>query len=64
MNKIIILVGRSGSGKGTQAQFIKNFLEKNYPDKKSILVYITKNLGITLSAEFEGEMYFDLLTGH
>jgi adenylate kinase family enzyme len=30
MSKIIILVGRSGSGKGTQGEFIKNFLEKNF----------------------------------
>jgi adenylate kinase family enzyme len=33
MNKVIILVGRSGSGKGTQGQFIKNFLETNFPDQ-------------------------------
>lgn len=28
-SKIVILVGRSGSGKGTQGQFIKKFLEEN-----------------------------------
>lgn len=31
--KIIILVGRSGSGKGTQGQFIKNFFEEKFPDR-------------------------------
>jgi adenylate kinase family enzyme len=31
-SKIIILVGRSGSGKGTQGKFIKEFLEKNFPE--------------------------------
>ena len=30
-SKVIILVGRSGSGKGTQGQFIKKFLEENFP---------------------------------
>lgn len=30
-SKIVILVGRSGSGKGTQGQFIKKFLEENFP---------------------------------
>ena len=29
-SKIVILVGRSGSGKGTQGQFIKKFLEENF----------------------------------
>ena len=33
-SKIVILVGRSGSGKGTQGQFIKSFLENNFPEKK------------------------------
>lgn len=33
-SKIIILVGRSGSGKGTQGQFIKEFLEKNFPENE------------------------------
>lgn len=33
-SKIIILVGRSGSGKGTQGQFIKAFLEKNFPENE------------------------------
>lgn len=32
--KIVILVGRSGSGKGTQGLFIKNFLEKNFPENE------------------------------
>jgi adenylate kinase family enzyme len=33
-SKIIILVGRSGSGKGTQGKFIKSFLEKNFPENE------------------------------
>ena len=33
-SRVIILVGRSGSGKGTQGQFIKNFLEKNFPENE------------------------------
>lgn len=33
-SKIIILVGRSGSGKGTQGQFIKKFLEENFPGRE------------------------------
>lgn len=33
-SKVIILVGRSGSGKGTQGKFIKEFLEKNFPDNE------------------------------
>lgn len=33
-SKIIILVGRSGSGKGTQGQFIKKFLEENFSENE------------------------------
>jgi adenylate kinase family enzyme len=33
-SRVIILVGRSGSGKGTQGQFIKSFLEKNFPENE------------------------------
>lgn len=33
-SKIIILVGRSGSGKGTQGKFIKSFLEKHFPENE------------------------------
>lgn len=33
-SKVIILVGRSGSGKGTQGKFIKNFLEKHFPENE------------------------------
>jgi ABC-type proline/glycine betaine transport system ATPase subunit len=43
-SKIIILVGRSGSGKGTQGKFIKSFLEKNFPGKRNALfVYWRRN---------------------
>lgn len=35
-SKIIILVGRSGSGKGTQGQFIKKFLEENFPERDGV----------------------------
>ncbi len=38
-SKIVILVGRSGSGKGTQAQFIKNFMETHFPENK--LLYLS-----------------------
>jgi adenylate kinase family enzyme len=31
-SKIVILVGRSGSGKGTQGLFVKKFLEENFKD--------------------------------
>lgn len=33
-SRVIILVGRSGSGKGTQGQFIKSFLEKHFPENE------------------------------
>jgi adenylate kinase family enzyme len=33
-SKVIILVGRSGSGKGTQGKFIKSFLEKHFPENE------------------------------
>jgi adenylate kinase family enzyme len=35
-SKIVILVGRSGSGKGTQSQLIKNFLETHFPENKTL----------------------------
>jgi adenylate kinase family enzyme len=33
-SKVIILVGRSGSGKGTQGEFIKKFLIENFPENE------------------------------
>jgi adenylate kinase family enzyme len=38
-SKIIILVGRSGSGKGTQGKLIKEFMQKNFPERK--LLYLS-----------------------
>ncbi len=35
---IVILVGRSGSGKGTQGEFIKNFLENKFTDQKTYYI--------------------------
>lgn len=33
-SKVVILVGRSGSGKGTQGKFIKSLLEENFPENE------------------------------
>lgn len=35
---IVILVGRSGSGKGTQGEFIKSFLENHFKDQKTFYI--------------------------
>jgi len=35
---IVILVGRAGSGKGTQAEFIKQFLENKFPAQKTFYI--------------------------
>lgn len=35
---IVILVGRSGSGKGTQGEYIKNFLESKFADQKTYYI--------------------------
>ena len=36
MDKVIILTGRSGVGKGTQVQLLLEFLKKNYPNERIV----------------------------
>ena len=42
--EVFIFIGRSGVGKGTQAQFLKEYFKKKYPDKKTVLFGSGENL--------------------
>lgn len=50
---VFIFIGRSGVGKGTQTQFLKEYLEKKYPGKK----IVSFGSGENLRALIQGSQY-------